>query len=118
MRHISNKTIFPPARILASIVFIIAIIAFPIACQKGDQQSTSQTDLASQQAAKQQILALIKKNGKSITVPVYQRMQFYYGDSAGNQIARHNSATITAGTKTTAGIVSGCDGDPNGYASN
>ena len=66
--RIANKTIFPPTRLLASILFILAIISLPIACQKNGQQSTSETDLASQQAAKQKILALIEKNGKTITV--------------------------------------------------
>jgi len=109
MRHISNKTILPPARLLASILFILAIIALPIACQKSSQQSTSETDLASQQqAAKQQILTLIQKNGKTYTVPVHQRMEFYVGDSVGNRIARPN-VQVT-------GITSTCDGDPNGYA--
>ena len=94
---------------------IIAIIALPIACQKSDQQHASEAERASQQAAKQKILALIEKNGKTYTVPVHQRMELYFGDSKGNRFTP-KFVQPTGGPKTVTNITSGCDGDPNGYA--
>jgi hypothetical protein len=62
------------------------------------------------------ILDFIAKHGQTYTVPVHQRMQVYFGDSKGNRFTPKFVQT-TGGTKAVTNITSGCDGDPNGYAS-
>lgn len=121
LRSTSRMIRFRAVKLLPFLTFSVVLILLAQGCGKRDQSAaSSQTAdiLGQQQAIKAKIQLQVKKNGWKVTVPLHQKMDFFYGDSLGNRVTLPNTSHRTVAPLGTKGlsIVSGCDGDPNGYA--
>jgi hypothetical protein len=120
-RFTGRMTRFRAVKVLPFLTFSIILILLVQGCGKQDQSTGSgQTAdiLAQQEAIKTKIQREVQQNGWKVTVPVHQKMDFFYGDSLGNRVTLPNTSHRSVAPLGTKGlsIVSTCDGDPNGYA--
>jgi hypothetical protein len=94
---------------LSSLLLLLSVTVLLLhSCKKQDQPPTQQ-DLDQRANEKALISARIAQKGLTFFVPVNQKLESYYVDSALNRIPKELLLKRSSGTKGTASITSACD---------